>query len=526
MIITNYLALFLIITLGFILGKVKIRGISLDISAIIFVALLFGHFGVELPADFQYLGLILFIFTIGIQAGPGFFQSFKLQGAKIISVALILVFVAALTAFVLMFALDINHKIAVGLLTGALTSTPGLAAAIDSTKSSLASIGYGVAYPFGVLGVILFVRILPRLLRIDLEKEEQEIEKSHKTVFPEIFNKYFRVENPNVFGKSIGFLNIRTMTGASISRVKHLEEAITPTAQTVLEEGDIIKAVGTSNALNKIELLIGKPVNVEIPLGDNYEIQSILVTNKDVVNKTIGQLNLLANYSATITRIRRSGIDIAPNVSSEIKFGDKLLIACHKEHMKAVSRLFGNEDKKLSDTDFFPIAAGIVLGILVGKINIVFSPEFSFSPGLSGGILFVALILGNLGKTGPIVWSMSATANQLLRQLGLFFFLASVGTQAGAHLVETFQTYGFKLFLTGAAITILPMMTGALVGHYIFKINIFALLGIITGGMTSTPGLAAIDPMTRNNMPHVAYATVYPVAMVAIMIFVQILSLF
>jgi putative transport protein len=194
--------------------------------------------------------------------------------------------------------------------------------------------------------------------------------------------------------------------------------------------------------------------------------------------------------------------------------------------MKAVSTLFGNEDKKLSDTDFLPIAAGIVLGILFGKINIVFSPNFSFTPGLSGGILFVALILGNLGKTGPIVWTMSASANQLLRQLGLFFFLATVGTQAGAHLVQTFHDYGLTLFLVGAAITMLPMLIAAIIGHFIFKINIFALLGIITGGMTSTPGLAAIDPMTKNNLPHVAYATVYPVAMVALMIFVKILSLF
>lgn len=524
--LTSYFALFLIITLGFLLGKIKIKGISLDISAIIFVALLFGHLGVELPADFQNLGLILFIFTVGIQAGPGFFQSFRKQGLKMVSVALILILAATLTTFTLMFALNIDHKVAVGLLTGSLTSTPGLAAAIDSTKSPLASIGYGVAYPFGVLGVILFVRLLPRILGTSIEKAEKEIENEQQSVYPDIINRHFIVENRNIFGKTIASLNIRTMTGASISRVKHEGEAFTPSAQTILHEGDIIKAVGTFHALEKLELLIGKAVNEEIPLGDNYEIQSILVTNKEVINKTIGQLNLLSNYSATITRIRRSGIDITPTASSVINFGDKLLIACHKDHMKAVSTLFGNEDKKLSDTDFFPIAAGIVLGILVGKINIVFSPNFSFTPGLSGGILFVALILGNLGKTGPVVWSMSASANQLLRQLGLFFFLATVGTQAGTHLVETFNTYGYTLFIVGAAITILPMLIAALIGHFIFKINIFALMGIITGGMTSTPGLAAIDPMTKNNLPHVAYATVYPVAMVALIIFVQILSLF
>jgi putative transport protein len=524
--LTSYFSLFLIITLGFLLGKVKIRGISLDISAIIFVALLFGHLGVELPSDFQTLGLILFIFTMGIQAGPGFFRSFKKQAVHMIAGAAILVFTASLTAFILMFSLSIDHKIVVGLLTGALTSTPGLAAAIDTTGSTLSSIGYGVAYPFGVLGVILFVRLLPIFQKSEIRRAEQDIERELKTVFPEIINRHFRVQNPNVYGKTISSLKIRTMTGASISRVKHGPDNFTPEPDTVLHEGDIIKAVGTHEALDKTELLLGPAVDEEIPLGENYEIQSVLVTNRDIVNKTIGQLNLHANYSATITRIRRSGIDITPTASSQVKFGDKLLIACHKDHMGDVITLFGNEDKKLSDTDFFPIAAGIVLGVLFGKINLVFSDNFSFSPGLSGGILLVALILGNLGKTGPIVWTMSASANQLLRQLGLFFFLATVGTNAGAHLVETFREYGFILFGVGILITLVPMIITALLGKYILKINIFSLLGIITGGMTSTPGLAAIEPLSKNNLPQVAYATVYPFAMVLLIIFVQILSLF
>ncbi len=524
--LTNYFALFLIITLGFLLGKIKIRGISLDISAIIFVALLFGHLGIKLPEDFQNLGLVLFIFTVGIQAGPGFFDSFRKQGLKLVTVAVILVLSGGITVFVLMLIFNIDPKIAIGLFTGAMTSTPGLAVAIDTTQSSLASIGYGLAYPFGVLGVIIFVRMLPRLLGTKLEKAEKEIEEEQKTVYPEIINRHFCVENQNVFGKTIGLLNIRTMTGASISRVMHNDDAFTPSATTVLHKGDLIKAVGTHSALDKLELLIGKSVRADIPLGDNYDIQSILVTNKEVVHKSIGQLNLLSNYSATVTRIRRSGIDIAPNSSSIIKFGDKLLIACHKDQMKAVSTLFGNEDKKLSDTDFFPIAAGIVLGLLFGKISFVLSPEFKFTPGLTGGILFVALILGNLGKTGPVIWSMSATANQLLRQLGLFFFLATVGTQAGGHLVSTFMSYGFTLIIVGALVTIIPMLVATIIGHYIFKINIFDLLGMITGGMTSTPGLAAVDPMVRNNRHHIAYATVYPAAMVILIICVQLLSLF
>jgi putative transport protein len=189
-----------------------------------------------------------------------------------------------------------------------------------------------------------------------------------------------------------------------------------------------------------------------------------------------------------------------------------------------VAKIFGNQERKLSDTNMFPIAAGIVLGILVGRLRISFSESLIFSPGLAGGVLFVALVLGNVGKTGPVIWSMSAAANQLLRQLGLLFFLAAVGTQAGAHLVDTYNNYGFHLFFAGFIITLIPMIVSAFFARYFLKINLLSLFGTLTGGMTSTPGLAAIDPLTRSNAPQIAYATVYPVAMVLLIILVQILA--
>ncbi len=521
-----YFSLFLIIAIGFVIGRIKIRGISLDISAVIFVALLFGHFGVIIPEEFQDVGLVLFIFTIGLQAGPGFFQVFRSRGAGLVAVALLLVSLAAATTIITAWLMDIDYHLAVGLFTGALTSTPGLAAAIDSTGSSLAPIGYGIAYPFGVIGVILFVRLLPKLLNVSIKKAEEEIDAQLLNIYPEVCNQHYVVENENIAGRTIGELQVRSMTGASISRVLAGGKAMTPTPGTVLQKGDMVRAVGSRKALYKVQLLIGSPTDHEIPLGADYEVQSILVTNKEVVNKTIGQLNLFSNYNATITRIRRSGIDIVPAENFHLRFGDKLLIAANKENISAVSTIFGNQEKKLSDTNMFPIAAGIVLGILVGRLQISFSENMIFSPGLAGGVLIVALILGHLGKTGPVIWSMSAAANQLLRQLGLLFFLAAVGTQAGAHLVETYMSYGINLFLAGIIITLLPMIISAFVAHYLLRINLLSLFGTLTGGMTSTPGLAAIDPMTDSNAPQIAYATVYPVAMVLLIIFVQILAKF
>ena len=485
---SSYFSLFLIVALGFMLGRIKIKGLSLDVSAVIFIALLFGHFGVIIPKELGNFGLVLFIFTIGIQAGPGFFDSFRSKGKTLILITMLIISSACLTAVGLKYAFDIDTPSVVGLIAGALTSTPGLAVAIDSTNSPLASIAYGIAYPFGVIGVILFVKLLPKIMR------------------------------------SLMQINARAMTGAVISRLKHKDEISIPTAHTVLHEGDYIQAVGSEESLNQLAVLMGKREEGELPLDKTQEIESLLLTKKDMINKQLGDLNLQKNFGCTVTRVRRSGIDLSPSPDLALKFGDKLMVVGEKEGIKGVARLLGNDAKKLSDTDFFPIAMGIVLGVLFGKLNISFSDSLSFSPGLTGGVLMVALFLSAIGKTGPILWSMSGPANQLLRQLGLLLFLAEVGTSAGKNLVATFQESGLLMFGVGAAITVVPMLVAVLVGRLVFKISLLDLLGTITGGMTSTPGLAAADSMVDSNIPSVAYATVYPIAMVFLILFIQVIA--
>ena len=244
-----------------------------------------------------------------------------------------------------------------------------------------------------------------------------------------------------------------------------------------------------------------------------------------MIGKQLCDLNLQRNFGCTVTRVRRSGIDLSPSANLELKLGDKLMVVGEKEGLQGVAALIGNDAKKLSDTDFFPIAMGIVLGVLFGKLNISFGGGLSFSPGLTGGILMMALVLSAIGKTGPILWSMTGHANQLLRQLGLLLFLAEVGTSAGKTLVATFQESGFMLFGVGAAITLVPMLLATIIGRLVFKISILDLLGTITGGMTSTPGLAAADSMVDSNIPGVAYATVYPIAMVFLILFIQMIAM-
>ena len=515
---------FLIIALGLIIGNISIKGISLDSSAIIFIALIFGHFGVKLPPILQQLGLVFFIYSVGIQAGPGFFDSFKKQGLQLLVLSAIIIFSGAFITLVSAYIFDIDTNLAVGLFTGALTSTPGLAVAIDSTHSAVASIGYGIAYPFGVLGVILFVKIIPKIFRIDLKKEEVKYNSELTAEYPQLIHKNYIVENPKVFGKSLGELNIRAMTRTNISRVFHNNTTITPVFSTILNEGDIVKAVGTEEDLGKMQLLIGAQTNKLIPLDKKYVVKSLLITNKEIVNKSLSEIGLFTNYNTTATAIRRSGIDLTPAANTRFRFGDKITVACSEEDLHSVSELFGDNKKVLESFPFLSASIGIIIGTLIGTIALPF-PPFSFKLGLTGGVLVSSLILSKIGKTGPIIWNISGQANQFIRQLGLILFIASVGTSAGEKMVTTISNNGIYIFIVGAIITLIPMILSVLIGQFVLKINFLTLLGTLTGGMTSTPALSAVDSMSDSNAPKIAYAAVYPMALVLIVICSQLLSL-
>ena len=340
---SSYFSLFLIVALGFMLGRIKIKGLSLDVSAVIFIALLFGHFGVIIPKELGNFGLVLFIFTIGIQAGPGFFDSFRSKGKTLILITMLIISSACLTAVGLKYAFDIDTPSVVGLIAGALTSTPGLAVAIDSTNSPLASIAYGIAYPFGVIGVILFVKLLPKIMRVNLDQEARRLEVERRGQFPELNTCIYRITNASVFDRSLMQINARAMTGAVISRLKHKDEISIPTAHTVLHEGDYIQAVGSEESLNQLAVLMGKREEGELPLDKTQEIESLLLTKKDMINKQLGDLNLQKNFGCTVTRVRRSGIDLSPSPDLALKFGDKLMVVGEKEGIKGVARLLGND---------------------------------------------------------------------------------------------------------------------------------------------------------------------------------------
>ncbi len=520
----EYVVLFLIISLGLILGNIKLKNFSLDVSGVILVALLLGHFGFHVPPAFQTVGLLFFIYTIGMQAGPGFFDGFRRHGRQLVGVCLLLIVAAVGVTTACSLWLGINPKLGVGIFNGALTSTPGLAAAIDITGSPLTSIGYGLAYPVGAILAILTIHLLPQLFRTDMKHHDKTYLDGLAEEYPVVSNRNLRVENNNIDGKTIKELRVRNMTGAVISRVRHEGNVFTPDADTRLHVGDVVKVVGTSEAIDRACLMIGPLADDELPLADPYDVNWVLVTNKKVIGRTLQSLNLTAWYGAVITRIRRSGIVLSPGPGTTLRFGDKVLLACSREQMPTVMKRLGNDEKKLSETDFLPISLGILIGILLGQVAIPVFGLFEFSLGLTGGVLVTALLLSRIGKTGPFIWSISGPGNQLLRKLGLLMFLAAVGTNAGAQLVETLGAHGWKLLVVAVLVACLPMLVAALIGHKVLRMNFATLLGVIAGSMTSTPGLAAADARTSTDAAAVAYATVYPMALVLMIVGSQVLA--
>ena len=518
----GYIALFIIIAFGMIIGRIKIFGFSFDISAVIFVALLLGHFGMIVPDDFMKFGLLLFIFTIGIQAGPGFFSAFKKYGRSLILTTLFALLAASGVFILLSKFFNLKPDIAIGIFNGALTSTPGLAAAIESTGSPEAAVGYGIAYAFGVIGVIISINLLPVIFKVGIKSEEEDYRNSIRKDNPELYGVNLRVENPNMDNKSVEEIHISEMANVVLSKIMHNGNVKPVSSKEKIYNGDVIRVIGTQEAIEQAKILIGNEYKDELPQSKEVVTEWVLVTNKDIINKKYSEVNLNKNYNTTVLKIKRSGIEISPNADSIFRFGDRLQISGGKNGVTAAKKVLGNDTKKLSHTDFLPIALGILIGILLGEIEIPIG-NFSINLGMTGGTLAAGILLSRLGKTGPIIWSMSGSANQLLRELGLLLFMASVGTQAGVNFVETITSNGVEMIITSILIAIVPILFGAAIGKYIFKMNFLTLLGVITDAMTSTPGLAVVNSKSECNAAAIAYAAVYPVALVFVIIASQVL---
>lgn len=517
----------LIIVAGVGLGKIKIRGISLGITFVLFAGIAAGHAGLtanHAVIDFiKDFGLILFVFSIGLQVGPGFFSSFKRGGISLNLLALSIVFLGALTTVILHYITGISMPVMVGIMSGAVTNTPGLGAAQQALAQvsgdnpvQQIGLGYAVAYPFGVLGIILTMFMIRTIFRINVEDELNSFTQSHHPRESLPGKVSITVKNRRVIGQTI-----RDVTGMIkyefiISRVMRQGNIMLATSDTVLEENDIILVVTQKKYIDEVLSLIGKKSSTDISASSGpIQVRQVLVTNKKVAGKEIADLRIRSKYNVNITRVHRAGLELVAIPGFRLQLGDRLTCVGDELSIGNVTSELGNSLKRLDEPNLIPIFLGILAGVLLGSVPIhipgVVRP---LSLGLAGGPLIVAILFSRYGYKFSLVSYTTPSANLMLREVGIVLFLASVGITAGEKFIPTLTSgEGFVWMGYGAIITLLPLIVVGLYARMHLKKNFLEVCGLLSGSMTDPPALAYANSLADCEGPAIAYATVYPLVM-------------
>lgn len=524
-----------IIAFGMLLGKVKIKGVSLGATFVLFVGLLVGSFNIAVSEEIvnflKNFGLILFIFTVGLQVGPSFFSTFKKGGMKLNGLALLIVVLGIATTIGLYYLLQgrVSMPMMVGIMSGAVTNTAGLGAAeealqqverISGIDADPISLGYAVSYPGAILGTILVMLLIKIIFHIDVSEEEAKISnKANNADKPDILT--FRITNPKMEGQTIAQMRETFGHQAIATRLFDGEKVIIPHADTVLHTGNIILIVTRdANALN-LEALLGETTDF-IWKDDPEKLVSrrIVITKNNINGKTIGELHLRSGLNVNITRINRAGVNLLAHPDLELQVGDRVMVVGPIEGIERTEKILGNTLRKLNEPPLITIFIGITLGILLGSIPISF-PHLPMPAhlGIVGGPLIVAILLGRFGYKLHLMTYTTVSANLMLRELGLCLFLASVGLSAGSGFVDSvFSADGPLWLVCGLIITILPAMIVAVIAR-MKKMNFLTICGLVAGSHTNAPPLAYANSLSESDEPAVVYSTVYP-----LVTFLRILS--
>ena len=533
-----------VISVGVLLGKIKFFGISLGVTFVLFVGLFVGHFGFNVDPHILHFirefGLILFIFSIGLQVGPSFFSSFKKGGMTLNLLATSVVLLGVATAVVLyyIFSDRITMPMMVGVLSGAVTNTPGLGAAQEALHQLFDSgtidkmpdiaLGYAVAYPLGVTGIILSLILVRVIFKVSLDKENDDIvnannEKQEKPEFLTI-----RLTNTEIEGKTL--LEAKKMLESQFvaSRMMRNGEFSVPIGNSVLQHDDVLFIITTKKNVSNVTKFLGEKTELDWKPSDNLLVSRRIVITQDNINgKTISDLNFRSSLGVNITRINRSGIDLLATPNLVLQVGDRVMVVGEVDAIKKVEDLLGNTLKRLDHPHIFSFFIGIFLGVLVGSIPL-FIPGIPMPVklGLAGGPLVVAILLGRFGYKIKLITYTTQSANLMIREIGISLFLASVGIASGGNFVETVvSSNGLLWVLCGFIITTLPLLIVGFIGRKFAKLNYYTLMGLLSGSMTDPPALAYANSISENDAPAVAYSTVYPLTMFLRVISAQILIL-
>ena len=541
----SILLLSFVIAAGIQLGKIKVFGVSLGITLVLFVGIILGHFGFTINHNvihfFKEFGLILFVYSVGMQVGPGFFSSFRKGGITLNMLACGIVFLGVVTAIILHYATGIPMPTMVGILSGAVTNTPGLGAAqqafsdmYGSTDNTIA-LGYAVAYPLGVIGIILSIIFIRYVFRVNFDKENEQLNNEDASHTNEAKPVSLIVKNPAVFGKSVGELsNLLEHRDFVISRIWHDSDKQIEivSANTVLMENDKVFVITTEQDAQTIKTFIGEEIDMErkqwIRMESQFINRRILITKPELNGKRLGQLKLRKLYGINITRINRAGVDLVATPHLTLQVGDRVNVVGTETAVTNVEKVLGNSMKRLNEPNLITIFIGIALGIVLGSIPITFPgiPQ-PVKLGLAGGPLIVAILISRFGYKYKLVTYTTQSANLMLREIGITLFLACVGISAGDGFVDTIvNNGGFAWIGYGFIITTVPLLIIGCIGRYFCKVNYFTLMGLIAGSTTDPPALAYSNATAGNDAPSVGYATVYPLTMFLRVLTAQLLILF
>lgn len=534
----------LVAVVGLWIGNIKIRGVGFGIGGVLFGGIIVGHFvseaGVSLNGDMlhfiQEFGLILFVYTIGIQVGPGFFSSLRVSGLRLNLFALLIVVIGALVTALVHKIFDVPLPVVLGVFSGAVTNTPALGAGQQiltdlGTPSELVDkmgMSYAMAYPFGICGILLTMWLIRMAFRINVDQEAQRFDNSSGQNHAQLQTMNICVANPNLNGLPIQEVPVLNSDTIICSRLKRGELLMVPAPGTVIQTGDLLHLVGQEKDLHSALLVIGQQVDTSLSTrGTDLRVERVVVTNEKVLGKKIRDLHLKQKYDVVISRLNRAGIELVASSNASLQFGDILNLVGRPESIEAVAAEVGNAQQKLQQVQMLPVFIGIGLGVLLGSIPL-FIPGFpvALRLGLAGGPLIMAIILGRIGSIGKLYWFMPPSANLALRELGIVLFLAVVGLKSGGDFVSTLlHGDGVSWIGYGILITGIPLLVTGLLARLLAKMNYLTLCGMLAGSMTDPPALAFANGLhATSGAAALSYATVYPLVMFLRIITPQLLA--
>lgn len=527
----------LVIATGLWLGRFKVKGVSLGSTWILFVGIVVSHFGLRSdPATLAFVkdfGLILFVFSIGLQVGPGFFHSFKKGGVQLNLLALSMVLLAVLVTVLIHSLTGESLKTMTGVMSGAVTNTPGLGAAqqalSSAEESSLLASAYAVAYPLGVLGVIALIIVAKSFFRVDLDKEKAQLEEADSSEGG-ARRMHCQVVNPAIYGKTLKEVLDGSGIEFVISRLMRGQEMFIPGPDVVLQEGDKLLVVTNSHSVDNIRIIFGTEIQMHQEdwqrLDEHHVTRKLSITKSSITGKTLRQLNIRANFGVNVTRVIRAGMELVARPNLILQMGDTLQVVGTQSSIDDVAKIVGNKPSTLSKPNLVPIFFGIAVGIIFGSIPIAIpGMPSSVKLGLAGGPLIIAILLGHYAPKLKITTYTTVSANMMIREIGISLFMAAVGVGAGDNFVSSILSGGYWWILYGLMITVIPVGLVILVARLALKLNFYQICGLVSGGTTDPAVLAFAQGMYGTDYPSVNYATVYPLTMFLRVLVAQVLVL-